>query len=109
TGAAPTTFLHEWQPGGSIDLGGSAFLIVKGQYAIFTSGFAMGSPLVRRDVVAGVNAIVANTFQSTADVAANGDVVYVRSSNVFRFRNGVSAQLTNDADGKGSPITDGVN
>lgn len=105
TGSGPTT-LHEWQSGVLSDLGTASSLVVKGGYAVFVTS----AGLIRRDLTAGANAVV-DPNGSEADVAANGDVVYQKSDEIWRFRNGVSTQLTNDGATFGDhyPITDGVN
>jgi hypothetical protein len=110
--AAPNLprMVHEWKPGEALsDLGASPFLVAKGRYAILmtTAG------LFRRDVVAGVTTFV--SAGGYGDVAENGDVAYDANYNdtgyqVYRFRNGVTTQLTHSIDEWGfGPVTDGVN
>jgi len=64
-----------------------------------------------RNLVSGTTTELARADSSGADLAANGDVVYSTQGNVFRYRNGASVQLTNDAQDfiNGFPITDGIN
>ncbi len=106
TGSAGPTALHEWQSGTLSDLGSATGLAVKGNYAAFTTG----AGLVRRDVVTGTNTTV-SASTGAFDVAANGDVVWQASDEVWRFRDGVTTQLTNDgsAFADRSPKTDGIN
>lgn len=82
---------------------------MSGHYAVWTSfdGVSQGR-LRRRDLDAGVTINIEPSFIAAGSVAANGDVVYAKDSQVYRFRDGVSTQLTTVARG-GSPITDGVN
>ncbi len=106
TGSAGPMVLHEWQSGTLSDLGNATGLAVKGNYAAFTTG----AGLIRRDVVTGTNTTV-SASTGAFDVAANGDVVWQASDEVWRFRDGVTTQLTNDgsAFSDRSPKTDGIN
>ena len=89
-------------------------LKVNGDYAIWTQ---MGAAyeqviLVRRDLLNGVTTTVADdlTYEtSDAGVAANGDVVYeARDHNIYRFRDGVTSSVTNEAGVRNTkPVTDG--
>jgi hypothetical protein len=103
--------LHEWQGGALTDLGkaSASLLVIKGPYALFT----LPAGLTRRDVLAGVNTLVSTGAANVGyDVASNGDVVYWTNGTndqVFRFRGGLSTQLTTDAMQNIDPITDSVN
>ena len=100
------TVLREWQSGTVSDLGSATTLVVKGNYAAFTTG----AGLIRRDLVTGTNTTVSAAAQSY-DVAANGDVVWQASNDLWRFRDGVTTQLTTDGSAFAdvNPKTDGIN
>jgi Carboxypeptidase regulatory-like domain len=53
--------------------------------------------LVWRDLAAGTSDVVASAVQGLADLAPNGDLVYVQDGEVFRYRRGVSQQQTDNA------------
>jgi hypothetical protein len=80
-------------------------LSVAGSWAIFTYQDATDSTtqhVVRRDLENGINLEVTSAARRDAsvgptnDVAANGDVVYWSGDHVYRFRGGLSTQLTPD-------------
>lgn len=94
--------LHEWRSGVLSALGRTCCVVVKGRYAFFDTG-VLGS--IKRDVVADVNTPIGG---APGDVASNGDVVYANYQ-IYRFRNGVTTQLTNDSPlWNIGPKTDGV-
>jgi hypothetical protein len=99
--------VREWRDGALLDLGtaDSASLVVSGTWAAWTSG----ASVLRRDLAAGSTVLVAaDAVPGHADVADNGDVVYVRAdSTIMRYRDGVPAALTPDA--AAGPVTDGIN
>jgi hypothetical protein len=99
-------------------------LKVRGDYALWdTFDHATSSTSLRlRNLVSGTTTVVAKTDGgNSADLAANGDVIYLLSNgrdqqghdliNVYRYRNGASVQLTNDAQdfANAQPVTDGIN
>jgi hypothetical protein len=105
TGGSAPTMLHEWRSSGVSDLGNASSLVVQDRYALY---LAPGG-LIRRDVVGGVNTTV-SASGIEGDLAANGDVVYRASNQIFRARSGVSTQLTSDVGISNHwPATDGVN
>ena len=109
--AAENDGIYDWRDAqleylGSPDSLGS--LKVKGNYAIWCDG----TSLFLRDLVAGTNTLVAGSGVGNTDndVAPNGDVVYWGSAyyNIFRYRGGVTTQLTNDTTFWHTyPLTDG--
>jgi hypothetical protein len=122
-GADSTTEeLDEWRDGSLIKLLGSinsgASLVVKGKYAIYSGADTCCSSysLFLRDLDLGTTTLVAtNAGNVFNDVAANGDVAYWTHATppgyqIFRYRNGVSAQLTSDTALLNTyPVTDGIN
>jgi hypothetical protein len=111
--------LYEWRAGVTSSLGGinsSRSLRVAGNWAIYNGdggSINQGDNLWRRDLVAGVSAIVAGDAGNIDnDVAANGDVVYWNSGyNIYRWRGGSTEALTTDSSTIWNiyPVTDGVN
>ena len=99
--------LYEVRDGTLIDLGAyGANLVVKGNYAIWITGMAQ-TTLMLRDLLAGTNVVISTNAVNTGnDVAANGDVVYGSNDyKMYRYRNGISTPVPGGSD----PITDGVN
>jgi hypothetical protein len=94
---------YVYRSGVFTDLGSTAaYWAVRGDWAVWSNG-ASTSTVVRRDLAAGTNA---TTTGGLADVAANGDVVYVSTTGVRRWRGGGTTLV--DAVGS-SPVTDGIN
>jgi hypothetical protein len=71
-------------------------LAVAGGFASWTEVGNAGPRLMRRDLLAGTSQQV-TTSVSAADLAPNGDVVYAKNGEVFRFRGGGSQQMTDNA------------
>jgi hypothetical protein len=110
-GDAPGS-IREWRNGASSILatGASGFVFeVEEPYAIYSST----SGVIRRELTTGTNATVVGV-STYANVASNGDVVWGSSLpyEIFRYRDGMNTQLTNDGDGEFrnvAPVTDGIN
>ena len=110
--------VYEWRDGAMAapnDLVGS--LRIAGAFA---SWWQPPGELVRRDLSTGSSIVVATDDGSALgephDVAANGDVIYTGVPSggsyfqLYRYRNGMTEQLTNDAsDQNTAPRTDGAN
>lgn len=128
--------VYDWRDGTLVALDelftdpiANAGLKVRGDYALFdtfdqTASSPSSSPSLRlRNLVSGTTTEVAKvrSGDGSADLAANGDVVYTlwqgRDAqgrdlyNIFRYRNGATSQLTDDAQDfiNVSPVTDGIN
>lgn len=109
--------VYEWRSGALTDLGfpnSGRSLRVKDGYAIWSDGVAPccgHTRLIRRDLAAGTNVVVADPAGNTEnDIATNGDVAYWKTGDydVYRFRNGTSEQISADtARWNVYPITDG--
>jgi hypothetical protein len=104
--------LREWRDGVASDfpyrINSADSLRVRGNYAVWSAdipsiGIAVDN-LFWRDLDTG-NTIAIGASSDTADVAANGDVVFVQSG-IQRYRNGVTTELASSGF---SPITDGIN
>lgn len=101
SGDVLTAMVYDERDGQLVQLGmpnSNGSLVVKGNYAIWSSG----QTLILRNLLAGTNTTVstsAGNWQN--DVAANGDVVFwgypPPSYNIFRYRAGTVTQLTTDA------------
>ncbi len=110
--------IHEWRDGAllnhGVSAGPSAFLVA-GDYAVWSEiiGPCCGDfRLYRRDLAAGTTIEVAtDAGNNDTVVLANGDVYYFRypDPEIFRWRDGVAEQLTDDAYWNLWPVADGVN
>jgi hypothetical protein len=115
----PAWWLYEWRSGVLSRLADLGYqqkesLRTAGNWAVYKAlSDRQIVELWRRDVVADTSEIVASNNlepNRAGAVAPNGDVAYSDSSNVFRWRDGVSQALTNDSlTTRGSVETDGVN
>lgn len=104
--------VYEWRDGLLLNFGqansSTASLKVSGNYAIWSQG----DTLIRRDLVAGTNEVIAtDAVNLYNDVAANGDVVYAGHFEIYRVHNGSKTQLTfdNPALWNSYVTTDGIN
>jgi uncharacterized repeat protein (TIGR01451 family) len=107
--------LWEWRDGTLIRLLGSlnSQLTVKGDYALFSGSNACCSySLFLRDLATGTTTTVATNAGNTSnDLTAGGEVAYwtYPAYDIYRWRNGVATQLTNDATLWDTyPLTDGT-
>jgi hypothetical protein len=111
--------IYDWRDGTLLYLGvpnSTQSLKVSGNYAIWNGGDTgspyLGKVLYLRDLIAGTTTTVSeNALNWNNNVASNGDVVYAsRDFQIFRYRGGISAQLTNDTSLRNIyPTTDGIN
>ena len=107
----PFSELYEWRSNqlSVLDHPDSAVsLAVSGNYAIWADDPA----LIFRDLTAGTNITISETAGNNSDaVAANGDVVFWDETNsqIYRWRSGVTTQLTDDSASNIYPLTDGIN
>ncbi len=124
SGSSLTSLIYDWRDGQLINLGqpNSTFsLKVNGNYAIWNSYAGGGvTPLILRDLITGTNVEVHSDCGNWYnDVTDDGTVVYWSSEgwptppldyNIFRYRDGVTTQLTNDTNLMNVyPVTDGIN
>ena len=80
-------------------------LKVRSNYAIWKKD----SGLILRDLVSGTNITVSSSSEGS-DVAVNGDVVFTSNNQIYRYRAGITTQLTNDTSLRyRAPLTDGIN
>ena len=113
----PNIGIFEWRDGAMIDHGmpsTSTVLRAAGDFAVWSAPGAPGggSTVIRRDLAAGTTLeIAAGASNADVEAASNGDVVWhsVPNPDVFRWRDGVTEQLTDDAYWNYSALTDGVN
>jgi hypothetical protein len=85
---------------------GASVVVGKGNYVVWGNG----GDAYRYDVIHQTTAHVTNgTADYQFDVASNGDVVYQRASSgrIYRYRAGVTVQLSVDGRTNYRPITDG--
>lgn len=105
--------LYAWSGGDALIelglLGREDSVTVRGSYAIWNDA----ATLYRRDLSAGQTVVVATDAGSFRnDLAGNGDVYYWTSpgpSQIMRYHDGNTQQLTEDAGDNAYPVTDGVN
>jgi hypothetical protein len=114
--AAQAYHTFDWRDGTTVDLGmGDVVPKVVGAYALFSRSTPTAGTVVRRDLETGAEVIVATTTApGFADVAPNGDVVYVDGvwGGVYRYRAGATTKISSDPDGvvtenPCAPLTDG--
>ncbi len=106
-----TALVYERRSDVLVELGfpnSSASLVANGNFAIWS----MGGTLILRDLATGANTTVSTSAGNWKnDVAANGDVVYWGGDfDIYRYRDGKTAQLTADtALWNSYVLTDGIN
>ena len=114
----PNIGVSEWRDGTMIDHGPTSSpttLRVAGDYAVWSELGGSGSFVSRRDLAAGTTVEIDPGFTNfDPEPAANGDVYYVATPvganyDIFRWRDGIIEQLTDDAYWNYAPLTDGVN
>jgi hypothetical protein len=94
--------LFEWRNNTLVDLGPVAQLRVAGGYAAWIVGpSAAQDDLYRRDLVGGTSVKVASAVSNVeVGVGTNGDVTYSKNGHVFRWRNGVTMQISRTVAGR---------
>lgn len=104
-----------WRAGTTTELGRAATMRVAGAYAAYPPDrFSSDDRLTLLDLSTSESEVVTLSFDLYQyDVSSHGDVVYAKGTDIFRFRDGASEQLTTDAV-SGSivnnfPHTDGTN
>ena len=116
-GTFPNYGLFEWRDGTLIDHGvpsTETVLRASGNYATWSTpgGPGQGQVVHRRDLAAGTTSQIATGASNTdLEVWPNGDVYWhtAPDPDIFRWRDGVTEQLTNDAYWNYTPLTDGTN
>lgn len=84
---------------------GDCAISVEGDYAAYVASTASGPTLVRRDLAAGLDATVVQTsYPASVALASNGDVAYGSNGDIYRWRDGATVKLTNDASSRVSNI-----
>jgi hypothetical protein len=78
---------------------GTRLIEVAGGFAAWFESDGFTGRLMWRDLTAGTTREVSSSRQlnGSADLAPNGDLVYIEAGEVFRFRNGASQRLTDNA------------
>ena len=104
-------WIHDWRDGTLVTISAhtTSSLEVAGSWALWHHN---NTHLIRRDLEAGTNVVVSTQAGEVHnDVAANGDVVFYGTGDVFRYRAGTTTQLNSPADplASSNPVTDGTN